>query len=392
MKSLARNSLPLMLALLSLVGCGSEDLEVLVVQKGDVTLSIQTTGELSTEQTVELGPPAVKYSWQHKLSYLIPEGTWVEQGQKVMAFDAQQQYSRLRDLQNNLATEKQRLESQSLDNTQEKEQLELDIAEAKMELEKATLKASNVDNLMARIDVDKLKIDRQVAELNYRMAVARQNNRLEQMEVNREITHSEVQRLESELNEQLQAIQAMEVKAPRDGLVVYLPNNEGDKPAEGDQFSLIQKVVEIPDLNSLIIETTVDEQMAYKVQVGDKVEIRMDAIPERTFNGKVASMGRIVRVKSRREPSKVFDAIIELDDADSSVMRPGMAARLSIVQKVVSDAVSIPQHAIFYRDGAAFVRTTSLTGESEQSVTIAARQAGEAIVTEGLNNGDEVIL
>lgn len=388
---LLRNSL-LWLGALLLVSCGGEKQEVLVVEKGALPLSIQTTGELTTQKTVELGPPAVKYTWQHKLSYLIPEGTWVKKGQKVMAFDAQQQYSRLRDLQNNLATEKQRLESLSLDHRQEKEQLELDIAEAKMELEKATLKSSNVDNLMARLEVEKLKIDRQIARLNYTMAIERKKSRMAQMAVDREITRSEVDRLQAEVNEQLQAIEAMEVKAPRDGLVVYLPNNDGDKPAEGDQFSLIQKVIEIPDLNSLMVETTIDEQIAYKVKPGDKVEITIDAIPDRTFNGTVASMGKIVRLKSRREPSKVFDATIEIDNPDVEVMRPGMAARLSIIQAIVSDAVAIPQRAIFYREGRAYVRKVSIAGESEQAITIVGRQGGEAIVTEGLSDGDEVIL
>lgn len=376
----------------SLVACSGDKLNTMQVKKSEIPLAISATGELASRQTVEMGPPVVKYTWQYKLSYLIPEGTWVEQGQKVMAFDAQQQHSRLRTLQNNLATEAKRLESQELDNKQVREELDLSLAEAKMQLEKATLKSSNVDNLMARIDVEKLKLDRQIAELNFAMADKRKSNRLAQMVVNKEITESEVERLQAEVNQQLTAIQSMEVKAPRSGLVVYVPNNDGEKPAEGDEFSLIHKVIEIPDLESLIIETTIEEPLAHKVGVGDKVEIQLDAIPERRFNGEVASMGKIVRVKSRREPSKVFDAIIEIDDADINAMRPGMAARLSVVQSVVQDAVAIPQHAIVYEDNRAYVRVKSLAGESTREVTIVARQLGDAIVTDGLKDGDEVIL
>ncbi|MDO3383076.1 efflux RND transporter periplasmic adaptor subunit [Gilvimarinus algae] len=380
------------LSALLLVACDGQEQTLLLVKKGEIPLAIRTTGELTSAQTVELGPPTVKYTWQHKLSYLIPEGTWVSEGQKVMAFDAQQQHTRLRDLQNNLATERQRLESQTLNTEQETEQLELDLAQAKMELDKATLKSSNVDNLMARLEVEKLRIERDIAELNYAMAKVRQSNRIAQMAVDREITESEVERLSSEVNEQRNAIAAMEVKAPRDGIVVYIPNNEGNKPAEGDQFSLIQKILELPDLNSLIIETTVDEPIAYKVSAGDRVDIRLDAIPERTFTGKVQSLGKIVRLKSRREPSKVFDAMVTIDNPDTSVMRPGMAARLSIVERVETDAVAIPQHAIIYRDDKAYVRVKTLAGEREQAITIVARQGGEAIVTDGLEQGDEVIL
>jgi multidrug efflux pump subunit AcrA (membrane-fusion protein) len=375
-----------------LSACGGNDEPTLTVSKSDIPLAIQTTGELASARTIEIGPPKVKYTWQYKLSYLIPEGTWVKKGDRIMAFDAQQQHSRLRDLQNALATEQQRLESQALDNKQEREQLELDLAEAKMELEKATLKSSNVDDLMARLEVEKLRIDRHIAELNYDMVDFRRANRISQMAVDREITESEVSRLTSEVNEQQDAIEEMQIQAPRPGIVVYKPNNEGDKPAEGDQFSVIQKVIELPDLESLIIETTVDEQIAHKVSAGDRVEIKLDAVPERTCTGKVDSLGRIVRLKSRREPSKVFDAVVRIDNPDTDAMRPGMAARLSIVQRIEPNAVALPQQALMYRDDKAYVRVKSLTGERQQEVTVAARQAGEAIITEGLNNGDEVML
>lgn len=381
-----------LLTISALASCGGEELKTQRVKKDNIPLAIKTTGELTASETVELGPPVIKHTWQHKLSYLIPEGTWVEEGQKVMAFDPQQQVSRLRDLQNRLATETQRLESQALDREQEMEQLTLDLAEAKMNLDKAELKASNIDNLIARLEVEKLKLDYKIAQKNYQMALYRKENRTEQMAVDSDITRSEVDRLTAEVREAQAAIQAMEVKAPRSGMVVYKPNNQGDKPAVGDEISLIQKVIELPDLQSLIIETTIPEQNAHKVGVGDLVELRMDAIPESRFTGKVDSLGRIVRMKSRQEPSRVFDAVVSIDDPDQSSMRPGMAARLSIVERMVEDAVAIPEQAIIYEGDRAFVRIKGAWGETRREVTIGARQAGEALVTEGLDDGDEVIL
>lgn len=380
------------LLLLSVGACSGGDVATLTVNKGEVTLAINTTGELAAARTVEVGPPKIKYTWQYKLSYLVPEGAWVKAGDRIMAFDAQQQHARLRDLQNALATEQQRLESQALDSKQEREQLDLDVAEAKMALEKATLKSSNVDDLMARLEVEKLKIDKKIAQLNYTMAQYRRDNRRQQIVVDREIIATEVARLSGEVDEQQQAIKKLQVSAPRPGIVVYQANNDGDKPAEGDQFTVIQKIIELPDLTSLMIKTTVPEQNAHKVKVGDRVEIKLDAVPEKTFTGRVESLGRIVRLKSRREPSKVFDAVVRIDHPDTDAMRPGMAARLSIEQRVEPEAVALPQGAVYYRADKAYVRLQGLTGEREREVTIGARQNGKAIVTNGLNNGDEVIL
>jgi len=381
-----------LLSVVLLAACGGDRSDTLIVKKSQIPLAIHTTGELTSARTIELGPPVVKYSWQQKLSYLIPEGTWVNEGERVIAFDAQQQFTRLRDLEYSLATERQRFESQALNTEQEREQLELDLAEAKMQLDKASLKSSNVDGLMARLEVEKLRIDREIAEHNYQMAEVRQQNRLAQMEVDQEITQSEVERLTAEVNEQQAAIESMNVKAPRAGIVVYKTNNDGEKPAEGDQFSVIQKVVEIPDLDSLIVKTTIAEQLAHKVHVGDRVEIRLDAVSEKTFSGQVTDLGNIVRVKSRREPSKVFDAVVAIDNPDVEVLRPGMAARLSIIQRLEEKAVAIPQRAIIYEGEKALVRVQSLMGEVRREINIVARQGGDAIVTEGLQDGDEVLL
>ncbi|MDQ2076446.1 efflux RND transporter periplasmic adaptor subunit [Marinimicrobium sp. ABcell2] len=381
----------LLLATLALVACG-DDLDTLRVNKSDIPLAINTTGELASSRTIELGAPVVKYTWHYKLSYLIPEGTWVQEGEKVMAFDPQQQVARLRDLQNRLATESQRLQSQTLDREQQMEELKLELAEAKMELEKAELKASNIDNLVARLEVEKLRIDHKIARKNYEMATYRNQNRAEQMTVERDIIRSEVERLNSEVAEATMAIQSMEVKAPRDGIVVYKPNNRDEKPAEGDQISLIQRVLELPDLNTMIVRTTIPEQNAYRISEGALVELQLDAVAGRTFKGRVQSLGQIVRVKSRQEPSKVFDAVVSIDNPDRDVMRPGMTARLSIIERIVSDGVAIPERAIIYRGEDAFVRVKRFWGESERAVTIGARQLGKAIVTEGLRNGEEVIL
>ncbi len=382
----------LLLAVFVLPPCSGEEASILVVDWSSVTLSITATGELKSSQSIELGPPKMKHSWQQKLSYLAPEGSWVGEGDKIMAFDAQAQHERLRELKNSLATEKQRLASQGLDNAQEREQLKLDLAEAKMALDKAEAKSKNIDGLMAHLEVRKLQIDLKIARREYEMARYRQRNRLQQMEVGDDIGRSEVERLNAEVNEQLQAIAAMEVKAPRDGIVVYKADHNGKKPAKGDQFTPVRKVVELPDLNKLIIESTVDEHQAHKIRQGDPVEIRIDAIPHRVFHGEVESLGRVVRVKSKEEPRKVFDVRILLRDADPEVLRPGMAARLSIIQGVVENAVAIPHNAIVYHDGQAFVRVKSVLGQRRQRVRVVSHQQDQVIVDSGLQQGDEVLL
>lgn len=371
----------------------SDTAQLTVVAKEEtINLSIKTTGELTSSQTIQLGPPVIKNTWRHTISYLIDEGTWVKKGQKVMSFDSQEQIARLRELKNSLEAEKKKLQSDALNNEQNLESLKLDLAEAKMQLDRADLKAQYTDNLMTKIEVQKLQIDYEIARKNLEFGKYRNSNRQAQAHVDMEITEAEIKRLQAEVAEMEKAIRDMEVTAPKDGIVVYVPNNDGEKPAEGDQVSLIQKVVELPNLETMIIETTIPEQVINRVRVGQQVKIAIDAIPERAFAGEVASLGQIVRVKSREEPSMVFDAIIKIRDPDIDVMRPGMAARLEIIDRELENVVSLPASAVVYEQDQTYVRVNSLFGPQRRAVTIAGRQSGTVILSEGVSSGDEILL
>lgn len=382
----------LSVTLIFIQGCSDNSRISIVAKEENISLSIKSTGELTSSQTLKLGPPVIKNTWRHKLSYLIEEGTWVNKGQKVMAFDSQEQIARLRDLRNSLEAEKKKLQSDALNSEQNLESLKLDLAETKMEMEKAELKARYTDNLMTKIEVKKLKIDYQIARKALEFGEFRNANQRAQAKVDMEITEAEIKRLQAEVTEMEEAIQDMEVKAPKGGIVVYVPNNDGEKPAEGDQVSLIQKVVELPNLETMIIETTIPEQVISRVRLGQPVKIVIDAIPERTFTGEVASLGQIVRVKSREEPSMVFDAVIKILDPDIEVMRPGMAARLEIIDRELKKAISLPASAVIYENDKTYVRVNSVLGTQRRAVTLAGRQPGTVIISDGVSAGDEILL
>ena len=372
--------------------CSDSAQLTMLAKEETIILSIKTTGELTSSQTIQLGPPVIKNTWRHTISYLIDEGTWVNKGQKVMSFDSQQQIAQLRELKNSLEAEKKKLQSDALNNEQNLESLKLDLAEAKMQLERAQLKSQYTDNLMTKIEVQKLQIDYEIAQQNLEFGRFCNNNRQAQAQVDMEITEAEIKRLQAEVEEMEKAIRGMEVTAPKDGIVVYVSNNDGEKPAEGDQVSLIQKVVELPNLQTMIIETTIPEQVINRVRVGQQVKIAIDAIPERAFAGEVASLGQIVRVKSREEPSMVFDAVINIHDPDIEVMRPGMAARLEIIGQELENVVSLPASAVVYERDKTYVRINGLFGPQRRAVNIAGRQSGTVILSEGVSSGDEILL
>ncbi len=373
-----------------LVGCGS-DAPSITAQIEDVNLSLATTGELASSETIEVGPPFVRRTWQYKISFIIPEGTWVKKGDVIVGFDAQQQHERLRTSKNKLATEKKKLQSQALDNEQNVEKLKLDIAETKMKLLKAERKSTQDGDYSRALDIKKLKIDLAIATKEMALITYRQGNKKQQVALDNQINQAEVERLTAEVNERKKAISDMKVKAPKDGIVVYLPGNEQKKPATGDNVFMAQKLIELPNLNKMIVRTTIAENDVSRISIGQKVAIELDAIQDKTFWGKVSALGQVVRVKSRQEPSKVYDATITIDEPDVELMRPGMAARLKIQERALTQVVSVPLKSIHYDNQQAQVFVKSALGKSAIDVAVLGQSAGNAYIKGDLSNGDQIL-
>lgn len=383
-------NLVIALCLSLVVACGS-DAPSTPAQFEDVSLSLSTTGELASSETIEVGPPFVKRTWQYKISFIIPEGTWVKKGDLIVGFDAQQQHERLRTSKNKLATEKKKLQSKALDNEQNVEQLKLDIAETQMKLKKAQRKSTQDGDYSRALDIKKLKIDLAVATKEMALIDYRQSNKQQQIELEHQINQAEVERLTAEVKERKNAISAMKVKAPKDGIVVYIPGNEQKKPANGDSVFMADKLIELPNLNKMIVKTTIAENDVSRISIGQKVAIELDAIQDKTFWGKVSALGQVVRVKSRQEPSKVYDATITIDNPDVELMRPGMAARLKIQEQQLTDVVSVPLKSIHYDEQQAKVYVKSTFGKSAIAVTVLGQSAGSAYIKGDLSNGDQIL-
>ncbi|NRA61245.1 MAG: efflux RND transporter periplasmic adaptor subunit [Psychrobium sp.] len=382
----------ILMSALLLVACNKQDEPVVKAKTSDVNLTLISTGELASSDTVLVGPPLVKRMWQYKITFLVPEGTWVKKGQPIMGFDAQQLHERLRNSKNKLATETKKLQSQALDSEQDIEKIKLDVAHTKMELLKAQRKSSQDGDYTAAIKVKKLVIDLELAKKKLVLYKYRQVNKKQQIALDYQINLAEVARLKAEVSERQNGINDLKVKAPKDGIVVYITDGEGKKSATGDSIFMAQKVMELPNLNQMIVKTTIAENDVSRVSVGQRVEIKLDAVQERSFWGKIESLGQIVRVKSRDEPRKVYDALISIDEPDIDVMRPGMAARLYIVEKELLQVVTVPQKSVHYDQSQAFVYIQGTFGHSRVDVTVAGRADGKVYIKGELSAFDEIVL
>ncbi len=114
--------------------------------------------------------------------------------------------------------------------------------------------------------------------------------------------------------------------APIDGTVMTKPAVVGDVASPG------VPLLELADFASLLVEADVTEARLAIVKEGGPCEIALDAVPGKTFPGKVVEVGpKLNRAKATATVKVRFDA-------PPTELRPEMSARVSFLQKALEPA------------------------------------------------------
>ena len=377
---------------ITVVGSGSQESRLVSVKKGPFLIKVHAVGQLESAASVYIGCPPIRQLWNYTISFMAPEGKSVKQGDLILGFDTKELNERLMLKESELETAKKELEKIRLVEQETKDNLILKIAEAQMREKKARRKTLLPDDVIALNERKKTGMDLELAEMQVRLFRSRVKNQDQRMKTLLRTQESKIKELESQVGEYRQAIETLNVKAPRTGIVVYAADWNGRKKNVGDRCWLGSMILEMPDLSQMQVAAVIPEPEAGKVKEGLPVEIRLDSNPDRVFNGKIKSLGRIFRTKSYDQPAIVFDVTIDILDPDPELMRPGIAAGVDVIVSSKENILQVPESAIIYHEAGLFVRKKSFFGKKMVPVTLGVRSGGMVEVLTGLKENDRVII
>jgi len=146
--------------------------------------------------------------------------------------------------------------------------------------------------------------------------------------------------------------------APLDGIVTSLPVHVGENVVPGIQNTVGSLLYQISDLAVITAEVKVDETDIVNVKLGQPAEVTIDAIPNKTFKGKVTEIGQsaIGRTSgttsgtstTTTEEAKDFKVVVTLDNPPPG-LRPGLSTTAKITTATRQNAVTIPIQALTVR-------------------------------------------
>lgn len=183
--------------------------------------------------------------------------------------------------------------------------------------------------------------------------------------------------------------------APSPGMVVHREeyrNSQKRKPRVGDVLVRNQALMDLPDLSSMVIKTRVREVDLFKIALGKKATIEVDAYPTLAFNGVVSLIGVLALADfGHTSAEKYFEVRIKLTDVDER-LRPGMTTRATIHAYQAKDRLSIPVHAVFDEQKQKYCFVLGSKGYEKRYIATGMSNEQWIEVLDGLKEGESICL
>ena len=237
-------------------------------------------------------------------------------------------------------------------------------AEANLVSAKATLEQKDLDwkrgqslyenNLIPKSDYDTRKAAYDVAAA----AVAQNQAAIVQARAQTQSASGRIDQATAALRRFKDVLNRTVAVAPFDGIVTNLPVREGETVVIGIQNAEGSTLMTIADMSVVTADVKVDETDIVNVRNGQEADVTIDAIPGKTFKGKVTEIGSqaVLRTSglattqstTSNQEAKDFKVVVTLSDPPEN-LRPGLSTTAKIKTAERKNVLAIPIQALAVR-------------------------------------------
>jgi len=169
------------------------------------------------------------------------------------------------------------------------------------------------------------------------------------------------------------------IRAPFAGTIGLRQVSIGDYVKEG------QDIVNLESLDALKVDFRVPELALSQVRDGQTLQITLDAMPDRAYDGRVVAINPLIDLNGR---AIVIRA--QVPNVDGK-LRPGMFARVRLFTSGMKDTLVVPEESLFPVGDDKYVYKVVDSKATRQKIEIGARRDGKVEVLNGLTPNDVVV-
>lgn len=246
--------------------------------------------------------------------------------------------------------------------------------------------AREFERELARI---RLRLEAALAKLEADLSVARRKYDIEKA------THLDL----------LEQIEVCQIRAPRDGLVIYAnaSRTEGGRRGKANNEPLIfegagveerQAIIKLPDMQKMQINARIHESKISMVHEGLTADIHVDAVADKTFHGVVEMIALVPMSANRRNPNlREYATTIRITDDPQTLgaLKPGQAAEVEIFADHIVSALQAPVRSFVERGGRHFSWILAGISHERREVRIGRSNDQMLEILDGLSEGEKVI-
>jgi HlyD family secretion protein len=370
------------------------DVPTTPVTQGEFIDYMQVRGEVKAVRSIPLTAPSSTGELQ--ILELAPSGTNIKKGDVVVRFDpVPVERTRAEKLSELKQAEEEIGKTEAQYRIQE-HQAKTDVVKAGYAVQRAELDAATQE-FLPRLEGEQKQVV--LASARERLREAERKLKALHDIARAEVASRRQKRDKARLDVQQAERQlgALRLVTPVDGVVTIMPNWRACCPPPefkpGDRAWPGQIIADVPDLATLRVTARLEEAERGRMQPGQHVVVRADALPDRELTGRIGDISTLARIDfSNWPPQRNFDLVVQLDQTDPR-LRPGMNTTVRVAVDRLPDAVLIPVRAVFEKDGRSVAYVARPRGGwEERLVQIARRGQEQLVVRDGVRPDERVAL
>ena len=367
------------------------------VQRKEFVEYAELRGTVKALRSITISAPASAGDLQ--ILKIVPTGSKVKKGDVIVEFDATTLKQNLAQDQSALKSADAEIQQAKVGSSLKEEQDQTDVMKARFDVETARMETQKQE-ILSVIDGQKAKLalndtEQKLAQTESKLKSDRasSSSNLASKQKKRDAAAFQVQRDETQLA-------ALTLRAPNDGTIVIEDNWQASGPMQppapfkaGDHTSPGTALAQLPDASTLRISARVEEAQRGQVQLKQAANIRVDAVPDRSYNGTVDEISSTASMdfNSGWPFPKNFTLGLALAEQDPR-LTPGMGAIVRVAVDHVANGLVLPSNAVFRKEGRTLVYVRHGSKFQETVVEVARRSGDEVLIAQGVSAGDQVAL
>jgi multidrug efflux pump subunit AcrA (membrane-fusion protein) len=297
----------------------TETLATTKVKQGDVVVRSYTRGELRAVRSATLTAPNLFGTVQ--VTKLATLGSLAREKDLVVEFDDAEVLSRLEEKQLELDQIDEQVKKAQADLAIRDNQDQVELLRARYSVRRAELEVKR-NELISAIDARKNLLTLEESKRRLTQLESDIKSRREQAQAELAVLQEKKNKANLELSREKQRLAQVKLLAPMSGLVAIKQNRSTvmmfgmqlPDIREGDQVQPGMPVADILDLSEMEVVAKVGELDRANLTEGQEVSMRLDAVPDKSFTGRIKSMSGTASANMfSADPAKKFDVIFSID-------------------------------------------------------------------------------